>query len=81
MRGGGRARALPPVGAPIGLSSVLEAAADLLDVLPRHELGARVEVGRRDAAIDLQIELHDRPEALQERLVFMFFNLNAKALV
>ena len=34
-----------------------------------HELRARVEVRGRDAAVDLEIELHDGPEALQERLL------------
>ena len=64
----GRAPALPrQVSA--ASRSVLEALADVADRLLRHELGARVEVGRRDAAVDLQPELHDRPEALQEGLL------------
>src|SRR5687768_5228163 len=49
--------------------SVLEPAADGADRLLGHELGPGVEVGGRDAAVDLQIELHHGPEALQERLL------------
>ena len=50
-------------------SLVLEPFSDVADCVLRHELGARVEVGRCDAAVDLQIELHDRPKTLQERLL------------
>src|SRR5439155_15462624 len=49
--------------------SVLEALADLVDRRLGHELGAGVEVGGGDAAVDLQIELHHRPETLQEGLL------------
>src|SRR3954470_4419112 len=49
--------------------SVLEELADVADGVLRHELRARIEVGGRDATVDLQIELHDRPEALEERLL------------
>ena len=49
--------------------SVLEALADLVDRVLGHELGARVEIGGGDAAVDLQVELHHRPEALQEGLL------------
>src|SRR5262245_1626743 len=49
--------------------SVLEALADLCNIILRHELGACVEIGRRDAAVDLKIKLQDRPEALQEGLL------------
>src|SRR6185312_13411227 len=49
--------------------SVLEALADLLEILFGHQLGAGVEIGGGDAAVDLQIELHHRPEALQEGLL------------
>src|SRR5215213_8272839 len=50
-------------------SLVLEALADLGDALLRHELSARVEIGGGDTTVDLQIELHHRPEALQEGLL------------
>src|SRR5262245_3790957 len=68
----GRACALPRCTGwiePPQRRSVLEALADIADGILGHELGARVEVGRRDAAVDLQIELHHRPEALQEGLL------------
>src|SRR6185369_8756788 len=48
---------------------VFEALANLCDVLLRHQLGTRVQVGGGNAAIDLQVKLHDRPEALQEGLL------------
>src|SRR6476661_7090362 len=47
---------------------VLVALADVADIGLGDELGLGVEIGRRDAAIDLQVELHDRIEALQEGL-------------
>src|SRR5262245_36955191 len=50
-------------------SLVLEPLADLFNGLFGYQLRARVEVGGGDAAIDLQIELHHRPETLQERLL------------
>src|SRR3984957_19361435 len=49
--------------------SVLEALADLVDVVLGHKLRARVQVRGRDVAIELQIELHDWVEALQEGLL------------
>src|SRR5579862_5937239 len=49
--------------------SVLEALADFFDIVLGHELGARVQVRRRDIAVNLQIELNNRIEALQERLL------------
>src|SRR6478735_8314874 len=63
---------LRPAAMPAGRragASVLEALADSRDVVLRHQLGAGVEVRRRDAAVDLQVELHHRPEALQEGLL------------
>ena len=55
--------------APPAPVSVLEPLADLVDVRLGHQLGAGVQVGGGDAAVDLQVQLHDRPEALQERLL------------
>src|SRR3954471_14473411 len=49
--------------------SVLEALADLVDRLLGHELGAGVDIGGGDAAVDLQVELRHWPEALDERLL------------
>src|SRR6185436_16326530 len=49
--------------------SVLEALADLLEIFFGHQLGTGVEIGRGDATVDLQIELHHRPESLQEGLL------------
>src|ERR1700722_282918 len=49
--------------------SVLEALADLVDILLGDELSTGIEVGGRDAAIDLEVKLHHRPEALQEGLL------------
>src|SRR5580698_6708520 len=49
--------------------SVLEALTDLVDIVLGHKLRARVQVRGRDVAIKLQIELHDRVEALQEGLL------------
>ena len=48
---------------------VFEALADVAHRLLSHELSARVEVGRRDTAVDLEIELHYGPEPLEERLL------------
>src|ERR1700675_1133545 len=49
--------------------SVLEALADLVDIVLGHKLRACVQVRGRNVAIKLQIELHDRVEALQEWLL------------
>src|SRR3984957_302647 len=49
--------------------SVLEALADFVDIVLGHKLRARVQVRGRNVAIKLQIELHDRVEALQEGLL------------
>src|SRR5271156_3183536 len=49
--------------------SVLEALADLVDIVLGHELRARVPVRRGNVAIKLQIELNDRIETLQEWLL------------
>src|SRR5262245_59432521 len=65
----GKARSLPHGFQTFEPKSVLEALADFFDIILRHELSARVEIGGRDAAVDLQVKLHDRPEALQERLL------------
>src|SRR6185436_521520 len=46
-----------------------QALADVFDVSLGHQLRPGVQIGGRDAAIDLEIELHHRPEALQERLL------------
>src|SRR5882724_5300973 len=48
---------------------ILEALADLIDGLLGYELRPRVEIGCGDMAINLKVELHDRPESLQERLL------------
>src|SRR5271165_6147147 len=48
---------------------VFEALADLVDIVLGDELRSRVKVGGGDVAVDLQIELHHRIEALQERLL------------
>src|SRR6476619_1351149 len=50
-------------------ASVFEALADLLDRVLGDQLRPRVEIGRRDAAVDLQIELHHWPESLEEWLL------------
>ena len=63
----GRAKALPRRSR--SRRSVLEALADFVDVVLGHELGAGVQIRGRDVAVKLQIELHDRIEALQERLL------------
>src|SRR5262245_39287460 len=49
--------------------SVLEPLPDLVDIVLGHELGSRVEIGGGYVAIKLQVELHDRIEPLQERLL------------
>src|SRR5580700_10017881 len=49
--------------------SVLEALADLVDIVLGHKLRARVQVRRCNVAIELQIELHDGIETLQEWLL------------
>ena len=49
--------------------SVLETLADLVDVVLGHQLCAGIEVRRRYIPVDLQVELHDRVEALQEGLL------------
>src|SRR5437763_1980365 len=67
QRSGGSAEASPARVPDARL--VLEALADGADAILRHHLGARVEIGGGDAAIDLQVELRHRPEALQEGLL------------
>src|ERR1700722_7997808 len=49
--------------------SVLEALTNLVDIVLGHKLRACVQVRGRDVAVKLQIELHDRVEALQEGLL------------
>src|SRR3546814_2185517 len=49
--------------------SVLVPLADLVDIRLRHQLRPGVQVGGGDAAVDLQVQLQHRPEALQERLL------------
>src|SRR5204863_689789 len=48
---------------------VFEALADITHCALGHELSAGIEVGGGNPAIDLQIELHDWPEALEEGLL------------
>src|SRR5580693_8488389 len=64
-----RERSLRPLSRARTKRSVLEALADLVDVILGHKLRARVQVRGRDVAIKLQIELHDRVETLQEGLL------------
>src|SRR5215207_11297777 len=49
--------------------SVLEAFSHRFNILLDHDLSPRIQIGRCYPAIDLQIELHDRPEPLQKRLL------------
>src|ERR1041384_7126547 len=49
--------------------SVFVALAALLDRVLGHQLRPGIQVRGGNAAVDLEIELHDRPEALQERLL------------
>src|ERR1700723_2160072 len=64
-----RERSLRPCSRARTKRSVLEALADLVDIILGHKLRARVQVRGRDVAIKLQIELHDRVETLQEGLL------------
>src|SRR3546814_16318597 len=43
--------------------------ADRVDIGAGHQLGLGVEIGGGDAAVDLKVELHHRPEALKEWLL------------
>src|SRR6187397_107571 len=56
-------------GARCSTALVFEALADLLDAVLGDELRPCIEIGRRDAAVDLQIKLHHRPETLEKRLL------------
>src|SRR5215208_105615 len=49
--------------------SILEAFAYRLNIVLDHDLSPGIQIGRCYPAIDLQIKLHDRPEALQKRLL------------
>src|ERR1700723_2723587 len=69
LRRRARERSLRPLSRARTKRSVLETLADFIDIVLGHKLRACVEVRGRDVAIELQIELHDRVEALQEGLL------------